>query len=85
MQEISRAMAAGSLEAIAEQTKEATASLGVITDASKVAAARAKELKQKYGRNAVKVEPYAANRKQRRAQAAAEKAQARATKLKERT
>lgn len=57
MQKISEAIVAGSLEHIAEQSKKE----------------RLAEVQRDHGKSAMVVDPYAPNRKQRRAQAAAKR------------
>lgn len=63
MQEISKAIVDGSLEAISGQDKLEGINI-----------ARRNAVKKQYGKKAQVVEPYKPNRKQRRAQAAAERA-----------
>lgn len=61
MQEISRAIVEGSLDAIKEDSKEKME--------------RLMEIKRDHGKNARQVEPYAPNRKQLRAQKASKRKQ----------
>jgi len=55
----------GSLESIAETTRQLTPALGAPQDEK-----RREEIRREYGEDAVMVTPYSPNRKQRRAQEA---------------
>ena len=66
MEMISKAIVDGTQQAILEKLEEGARGGGKST-------AREDKIKAEYGDRAVKVEPYAANRKQRKAQAAAKR------------